>query len=84
MRYKVKDLKSGSYVRLRSTNEELLAKHNRPVEYVKLVKSTPPTVKLKKIRNKANPCAWTIYAKDVMDLCTAPPQEIDGRKVVIV
>tara|TARA_R100000664_G_scaffold30676_1_gene43485 strand:- start:404 stop:658 length:255 start_codon:yes stop_codon:yes gene_type:complete len=84
MRYKVKDLKSGSFVRLRSSNEELLAKHNKPVEYVKLVKSNPPTVQLKKIRNKANPNAWTIYAKDVLDLCTAPPSEVDGREVVVV
>ena len=71
MRYKLNDLKSGSFVRLRSTNE-------------KLVKSNPPKVQLKKKRNKANPNAWTIYAKDVLDLCTTPPSEVDGRKVVIV
>ena len=84
MRYKLNDLKSGSFVRLRSTNEELLAKHNKPIEYVKLVKSNPPKVQLKKKRNKANPNAWTIYAKDVLDLCTAPPSEVDGREVVVV
>ena len=84
MRYKLNDLKSGSYVRLRDTNEELLAKHNYPVEYIKLVKSNPPTVQLKKIRNKPNPGAWTIYAKDVIDLCTTPPSQVDGREVVIV
>tara|TARA_R110002096_G_scaffold425310_3_gene633851 strand:+ start:257 stop:511 length:255 start_codon:yes stop_codon:yes gene_type:complete len=84
MRYKVKDLKSGFLVRLRDANEELLANHNKPVEYIKLVKTNPPTVQFKKKRNQPSPNPFIIYVKDVIDLCTTPPSEVDGRKVVIV
>lgn len=80
------EVKSGNYVRLNSKNEPLLEKHNYPIEIVKVVKINPLTAKFKSKRNEPRLRPFTFYLKDVISVYSSNdvPQEIEGRKVVIV
>tara|TARA_R100001443_G_scaffold98202_1_gene105191 strand:+ start:2818 stop:3075 length:258 start_codon:yes stop_codon:yes gene_type:complete len=81
-----KDIKSGDTVRLNSKNEPLLEKYNYPIELVKVVKVNPPTAQLKSKRNNPKLRPFTFYLKDVISVFSEDdvPQEIGGRKVVLV